>query len=542
MSKIRTAKVTNYPSIYKQILKNKKTCFKSALVPNFVPPNWLICPMNIKSLFAKPFAQYIYNKQIKEQASALKNQQIILNQLVKSAANTQFGWEHHFSQIKDYASFKQNVPIRDYEGLKTYIEKIKSGEANVLWKGKPLYLAKTSGTTSGVKYIPISKDSISNHINGARDAILTYMATTSQVDFAGGKMIFLSGSPELERVGGIPTGRLSGIVNHHVPAYLRGNQLPSYTTNCIEEWEEKLDKIVEETLGKDLTLIGGIPPWMQMYFDRIVQVTGKPVKEVFPNLQVLVQGGVNFEPYKAKLFETIGKPVDTIELFPASEGFFAFQDQRDQSGLLLNTNSGIFFEFIPLAEIHKEHPTRYSLAEVQLNENYALIINNNAGLWGYNIGDTVKFVSLNPYRVIVTGRVKHFISAFGEHVIGEEVEQAMLKATAQMDAQVIEFTVAPFIQQAAGKSYHEWLIAFEKQPADIEAFAKLLNQYMCEKNVYYNDLITGNILEPLHITILDKDAFINYMRSEGKLGGQNKVPRLSNDRKLAEGLLQYISH
>ena len=498
--------------------------------------------MNIKSLFAKPFAQYIFNKQLKEQANALKNQQLILNQLVKSASNTLFGKEHHFKEVSDYESFKKRVPIRDYEGLKSYIEKIKAGESNVLWKGKPIYLAKTSGTTSGVKYIPISKDSISNHINGARDAILTYMATTGENEFAGGKMIFLSGSPVLERVGGIPTGRLSGIVNHHVPAYLRGNQLPTYTTNCIEEWEEKLDKIVEETIGKDLTLIGGIPPWMQMYFDRIVQVTGKPVKEVFPNLQVLVQGGVNFEPYKAKLFETIGKPVDTIELFPASEGFFAFQDQRDQSGLLLNTNSGIFFEFIPLAEIHHEHPTRYSLADVQLGENYALIINNNAGLWGYNIGDTVKFVSLNPYRVVVTGRVKHFISAFGEHVIGEEVEQAMLKATQAMNAQVIEFTVAPFIQQAAGKSYHEWLIAFEKQPKDMQAFASLLNQYMCEKNVYYNDLISGNILEPLRITLLDKNAFIDYMRAEGKLGGQNKVPRLSNDRKLAEGLLQYISH
>ena len=498
--------------------------------------------MNIKSFFAKPFAQYIYNKQLKEQANALKNQQLILNQLVKSASNTLFGKEHQFKEVTDYESFKKRVPIRDYEGLKSYIEKIKAGEANVLWKGKPIYLAKTSGTTSGVKYIPISKDSISNHINGARDAILTYMATTGKNEFTGGKMIFLSGSPVLERVGGIPTGRLSGIVNHHVPAYLRGNQLPTYTTNCIEEWEEKLDKIVEETLGQNLTLIGGIPPWMQMYFDKLEVTTGKKVGELFPNFNVMVQGGVNFEPYKAKLFESIGKPVDTIELFPASEGFFAFQDQRDQSGLLLNTNSGIFFEFIPLAEIHKEQPTRYSLAEVKLDEQYALIINNNAGLWGYNIGDTVKFVSLNPYRVVVTGRVKHFISAFGEHVIGEEVEQAMLKATQAMDAQVIEFTVAPFIQQAAGKSYHEWLIAFEKQPKDIQAFATLLNQYMCEKNVYYNDLITGNILEPLRITLLDKNAFIDYMRAEGKLGGQNKVPRLSNDRKLAEGLLQYISH
>ena len=366
--------------------------------------------MNIKSLFAKPFAHYIYNKQVKEQALAVKNQESILNQLVRTASNTVFGKEHHFDQIKDYKSFKQNVPIRDYEGFKTYIEQIKAGKANILWKGKPLYLAKTSGTTSGVKYIPISKESISNHINGARDAILTYMASTGNVDFAGGKMIFLSGSPVLERIGGIPTGRLSGIVNHHVPAYLRGNQLPTYTTNCIEEWEEKLDKIVEETLGKGLTLIGGIPPWMQMYFDRIVELTGKPVKEVFPNLQVLVQGGVNFEPYKAKLFETIGKPIDTIELFPASEGFFAFQDQRDQAGLLLNTNSGIFYEFVPLAEVQDTNPTRLHLGQVQLGEQYALIINSNAGLWGYALGDTVKFVSLDPYRIIVSGRVKHLIS------------------------------------------------------------------------------------------------------------------------------------
>jgi hypothetical protein len=496
--------------------------------------------MNIKSLLAKPFAGVIQRQINKEQLSAVEDQQSILNQLVKIGKTTIFGKEHGLDQVKTYEDFKKAVPIRDYEAFKPYIEQIKKGTQNVLWKGRPIYFAKTSGTTSGVKYIPITKDSIGNHINGARNAILSYMSQAQQTQFAGGKMIFLSGSPELERVGGIPTGRLSGIVNHHIPQYLRGNQLPSFETNCIEEWEEKLDKIVAETVGKDLTLIGGIPPWMQMYFDRIVETTGKSVIENFPNLQVLVQGGVNFEPYKAKLFETIGKPIDTIELFPASEGFFAFQEDRTHPGLLLNTNSGIFYEFIPLAEVHHENPTRLSLGQVKLGEQYAIIINSNAGLWGYNIGDTVKFVSVHPYRIIVTGRVKHFISAFGEHVIGEEVEQALLDVTKAMNVSVVEFTVAPYIQQGQGKSYHEWFVEFERAPENLAHFEQQLNEAMSAKNVYYLDLIQGNILEPLHVRVLSKNAFIDYMRSQGKLGGQNKVPRLSNDRKIADDLKQYI--
>jgi len=496
--------------------------------------------MNIKSLLAKPFAGVIQRQINKEQLSAVEDQQSILNQLVKIGKTTIFGKEHGLDQVKTYEDFKKAVPIRDYEAFKPYIEQIKKGTQNVLWKGRPIYFAKTSGTTSGVKYIPITKDSIGNHINGARNAILSYMSQAQQTQFAGGKMIFLSGSPELERVGGIPTGRLSGIVNHHIPQYLRGNQLPSFETNCIEEWEEKLDKIVAETVGKDLTLIGGIPPWMQMYFDRIVETTGKSVIENFPNLQVLVQGGVNFEPYKAKLFETIGKPIDTIELFPASEGFFAFQEDRTHPGLLLNTNSGIFYEFIPLAEVQHENPTRLSLGQVKLGEQYAIIINSNAGLWGYNIGDTVKFVSVHPYRIIVTGRVKHFISAFGEHVIGEEVEQALLDVTKAMNVSVVEFTVAPYIQQGQGKSYHEWFVEFERAPENLAHFEQQLNEAMSAKNVYYLDLIQGNILEPLHVRVLSKNAFIDYMRSQGKLGGQNKVPRLSNDRKIADDLKQYI--
>lgn len=498
--------------------------------------------MAIKSFLAKPFASYIYKQIRKGMDHAVEDQQAIFQHLVKTAANTEFGKDHGFADIKTYEDFTKQVPIRDYESFKVYIEKIKQGKHNVLWKGQPIYFAKTSGTTSGVKYIPITKDSIPNHINTARNALLCYMAETGNTKFADGKLIFLSGSPELERVGGIPTGRLSGIVNHHVPKYLRSNQLPSYETNCIEEWEEKLDKIVEETIHQNMTLISGIPPWMQMYFDRLTEKSGKKITDLFPEFSVMVQGGVNFEPYKAKLYESIGKKIDTIELFPASEGFFAFQDSQHAEGLLLNTNSGIFFEFVPAAEIFSDKPTRLSLKDVKVGENYALIINNNAGLWGYNIGDTVKFVSTNPYRLIVSGRTKHYISAFGEHVIGEEVESAILKAAEEDHVHITEFTVAPMIAQHDGKSYHEWFIEFENMPADMASFAHKIDNNLRHKNVYYDDLITGNILQELKISPVKKNGFIDYMKSIGKLGGQNKLPRLSNDRKIAEALQPFIEN
>lgn len=472
-------------------------------------------------------------------ATALDDQEAIFKELIKTGSKTVFGKDHKFDTIKSYEDFKNAVPLRDYEQYKPYIEFIKAGKHNILWKGQPIYFAKTSGTTSGIKYIPITKDSIGNHINSARNALLCFMSETGKSSFADGKMIFLSGSPDLERIGNIPTGRLSGIVNHHVPSYLRKNQLPSYETNCIEEWETKLDKIVEETIDKDMTLISGIPPWMQMYFDRLSQKSGKKITDIFPNLTVIVHGGVNFEPYKAKLFDTIGKTLPTIETYPASEGFFAFQDSQQAEGLLLNTNSGIFFEFVPTSEIFSENPTRLSLRDVKVGENYAIIINSNAGLWAYNIGDTIKFVSTNPYRIVVTGRVKHYISAFGEHVISEEVEYSLLKAAEEEGVHITEFTVAPMIKQDAGKSYHEWFVEFENKPADIYSFATKVDNNLRSKNIYYDDLITGNILKPLEIKPVHKNGFIEYMRSVGKLGGQNKVPRLSNDRKLADELLRW---
>jgi hypothetical protein len=495
--------------------------------------------MKIKSFLARPFASYIYKQIRKGMNTAVEDQKKILKELLKVGRSVEFGADHHFRDIDSYESFRQAVPIRDYEKFKSYIEKIKEGRHNILWKGQPIYFAKTSGTTSGVKYIPITKQSISNHINSARNALLCYIAESGNHQFTNGKMIFLSGSPELERIGGVPTGRLSGIVNHHIPSYLRTNQLPSYETNCIEDWESKLDKVVEETISQNMTLISGIPPWLQMYFDRLRQKSGKKVKELFPEFSVLVHGGVNFEPYRAKLIDSIGFNIDTIETFPASEGFFAFQDSQRTEGLLLNTDSGIFFEFIPAQEIFNENPTRLSLKDVKVGENYALIINNNAGLWGYNIGDTVKFLSVDPYRLVVTGRIKHFISAFGEHVIGEEVEYSLMKAAKESGLRIVEFTVAPMVQSVNGRSFHEWFVEFEQQPDDLKEFARRVDNNLRDKNIYYDDLIRGNILDPLVIRPLQKNAFIGYMKSVGKLGGQNKVPRLSNDRKLAEALQPY---
>ncbi len=472
-------------------------------------------------------------------ATAVADQETILKTLIKTGRTTEFGKEAGLSQVNTYEEFRQAIQIRDYEEMKPFINQIKEGKHNVLWKGRPIYFAKTSGTTSGTKYIPITKDSIPNHINTARNALLCYMAETGNSKFADGRMIFLSGSPELERIGDIPTGRLSGIVNHHIPSYLRTNQLPSYETNCIEDWETKLNKIVDETMDKNMTLISGIPPWMQMYFDELIKRKEKKIADIFPNFNLMVQGGVNFEPYKAKLFESIGKKIDTIELFPASEGFFAFQDSQNAEGLLLNTNSGIFFEFVPAGEIFNNNPPRLSLRDVKVGENYALIINSNAGLWGYNLGDTVKFLSTDPYRILVTGRTKHFISAFGEHVIGEEVEYSLLKAAKEENVHITEFTVAPFVSKGEGKSYHEWFIEFENTPSNMQEFARKLDETLQNKNVYYGDLINGNILTPLKIRAVRKNGFIDYMKSVGKLGGQNKVPRLSNDRKIADDLLKW---
>lgn len=498
--------------------------------------------MGLKAWLSKPFASWVVKREQRWKQNAPASQDRIMLDLIATAANTEFGKKHNFSSVRTYEEFKANVPLADYEDLRQYIDRVVKGEPDILWPGKPEYFAKTSGTTSGVKYIPISKESMPEHIKAARNALLHYIHETGNVSFVDGKMIFLQGSPVLNIKAGIKTGRLSGIVAHHVPAYLQSNRLPSYATNCIDDWEDKVHAIVAETINEDMRLISGIPPWVQMYFDELsLRAGGRKIREIFPNLSLFVYGGVNFEPYRARMEESIGRQVDSIETYPASEGFIAYQDSQSEKGLLLLADAGIFYEFVPVEEYYNVSPTRLKLSEVELDKNYALIMSTNAGLWGYSIGDTVKFVSLNPYRIIVTGRIKHYISAFGEHVIGEEVEYALLQAAREFNVEISEFTVAPQVNPAEGQlPYHEWFVEFAHEPADIKTFALKVDVLLQQKNIYYKDLIEGKILQPLVLRSMKPDSFRNYMKEEGKLGGQNKVPRLSNDRVIADKLEQWI--
>jgi len=492
----------------------------------------------MKSLLIKPYARYIARQVAREKRTALVDQKAIFDQVLKRGRKTAFGHDHRLDHVNSYKDYTDAVQIRDYEGLKSYFDRQVAGERDVLWPDKPRYYAKTSGTTSGIKYIPITDASMPNHISTARRALMNYAARDRNTRIFDGKVMFLSGSPTLGDTAGVKTGRLSGIVNHEIPSWIRSNQLPSYATNCIEDWESKVDRIVEETSTADLRLISGIPPWVQMYFERLLAFTGRTsVLEVFPHLQLFMYGGVNYEPYRATIESLIGGHIDSVETYPASEGFLAFQDTVDNQGLLLNTNSGIFFEFVPLAEIGLPHPRRYSLTDVELHKDYVVILTSNAGLWGYNIGDTIRFVSLNPYRIEVSGRVKHFISAFGEHVIGKEVEEAMHIACRQHHASVREFTVAPQVNPVGTTHpYHEWWIEWDQPPSDIEAFSQSLDREVCRQNAYYKDLIDGAILRTLIVRSLPEGAFRSYMKNQGKLGGQNKVPRLSNDRLLVSQL------
>jgi len=494
--------------------------------------------MGFRSFLAKPFAARIASRVRTMQQHAVADQDKILASIVSKAKQTAFGNDHSFHQINTYEEFKYAVPIRDYEGLKTYFDRVVSGESHVLWPGRPRFFAKTSGTTSGVKYIPLTTDSLPNHFGTARDAAFNFAWKTGDFSFMDGKIIFLSGSPIMDDTNGIPTGRLSGISNLLVPAWLKSNQMPTFNTNCIEDWEPKVETIVQETLLEDMRMISGIPPWVQMYFEKLIEHSGKStIAEIFPNFNLFIYGGVNYEPYRAKIERLIGKRIQALELYPASEGFIAFQSDPGDPSLLLNTNSGIFFEFIPASEYFNERPTRLKLDQVQTGISYAIILNSNAGLWGYSIGDTVEFSSVNPYKIRVTGRIKHYISAFGEHVIGKEVDDAMLDVSRSMNVHITEFTVAPQVNPENGLPYHEWFVEFDQAPADLHTFAAALDASMRRQNIYYNDLIKGKILRPLVITSLKPGAFIRYMKSQGKLGGQNKVPRLSNDRYIADLLI-----
>ena len=494
---------------------------------------------SLKETIAKVYANYVVKKTAKWSNNPIKTQEKVMKKLISRAKNTKFGKDHDFKNILNYSDFSKNIPVRDYEDIKPYVQQIIDGENNVLWPKKPIYFAKTSGTTSGEKYIPITKDSMPFHVKGSVDATMHYIVETNNTKFLNKKIIFVQGSPVLGSVNGIKTGRLSGIVAHYTPAFLRKNTMPSWEVNCIEDWEKKIETISTETLNEDMAAIGGIPPWVVMYFDKLLSLSKKKtISEIFPSFSLFVYGGVNFSPYKNVFKKLIGKEIDSIEYYPASEGFFAYQDSQKKEGLLIQLTSGIFYEFIELSEMQKPFPIRISIKDVELNKNYVLIVSTNAGLWGYNTGDTIAFVSLKPCRIIVTGRHKHFISAFGEHVIGGEVEKALKEATDQTGISVKEFTVAPMINPEKGLPFHQWWIEFDGNPSikEIELTAKKTDSTLREINSYYSDLIEGKVLRPLMIISVQKGGFKNYMEAEGKLGGQNKLPRLSNDRRIVDKL------
>ena len=495
--------------------------------------------MRIKSIFAKPIARRIRKRIYQWAIQPERTQQKVFKKLIKQAEKTKFGKTHNFSKILSYDDFQKSVPVYDYEDLKPYIDRILNNEPDVLWPGRPLYFAKTSGTTSGAKYIPLTKASMPCHIKAARNALLMYIAETGNSSFLDGKLIFLQGSPIIEIQKNVKIGRLSGIVAHYVPGYLQKNRMPSWETNCIEDWETKINAIVDETLNADMRLISGIPSWVQMYFEKLTEKTGKNISEIFPEFKLFVYGGVNYEPYRNKFEQMIGKRIDTIELFPASEGFFAFQDRQDQKGMLLLLNNGIFYEFIPTAEFTNTQPRRLTVGQVEIGVDYVMIISTNAGLWSYNLGDTVQFTSLKPHRIIVSGRIKHFISAFGEHVIAKEVEEAMKYAVSDGKVIINEFTVAPEVHPDNGLPYHEWFIEFEKEPIEMDVFIERIDTHLQKQNSYYLDLIQGKVLRSLKVRQIQKGGFQSYMKSVGKLGGQNKVPRLSNDRKIADLLTNW---
>jgi hypothetical protein len=479
------------------------------------------------------------NKFYRWEHNSLGLQKNEFKKLLRQGTKTAFGLDHNFEDIQDYDTFKKHVPVGDYEGIKPYIERIIQGERNVLWPGRPIYFAKTSGTTSGAKYIPITRQSMPNHIESARNALLMYVLKTGNIRFIPGKYIFISGSPVLEKTNGILTGRLSGIVHHHIPVYMKFKKMPTFKTNSINDWEEKLDHIIDETLTENMSLISGIPPWLEMYFERLLARTGKEnILEIFPDFSLLVHGGVNFNHYKDKIFRLIGKEIDAVETFPASEGFFAFQDEFPSKGLLLIPDSGIFYEFIPADRIHEENPPRLWLGEVETDVNYALVLNTNAGLWGYSIGDTVRFVSTNPYRIQVSGRLSQYTSAFGEHVIAEEAEAAIAEAAQKTESIVKEFTLTPLVDNPDGLPCHQWFVEFVKEPDSLESFTLVLDKALQEKNAYYRDLIQGKILQHAMIKVVPDGTFNRYMDAMGKLGGQNKVPHLSNERDIAEWILQ----
>ena len=496
--------------------------------------------MSLKEFISKIYFKRMLKKIENFQKDPVGEQETIFRYLMKQASKTQFGKDHGLTPNTSYEDFKKLVEIKKYDDFIPYIDKVLEGEKNVLYPGKPLYLATTSGTTSGEKYIPVTKDSLKRGMASSVLCSATYLEETQNYPSLFKKMVILSANPALENINGVLTGKITGIFNRHIPSFMKKQRIPSVETNSMDDWDEKMERTIYEALGQDVGMVGGFPGWIIRFFERTLQVTGKKtIKEVFPNLKIITHGGVAYGPYKERMETLIGEQFDRLEVFSASEGFMAFQDRQQTEDMLLVPNSEIFFEFVPLDQWGTPDAERLSLKDVKVGIPYALVISTMAGLWAYDLGDTITFTSLNPYRLKVSGRTKHFISNSGEHLISEQVEWALTETAKTFGVEIIDFSVAPLITNTENGNRHEWLIEFQNHPEDLQAFSQSLADNLCIKSDNYKILRESSILHDPVVTPLKRGAFVNYMKSIGKMTHQNKVPRLMNSRNLADAVKAY---
>ena len=495
--------------------------------------------MSALSFILKIIAKRTFKKSISDQKNALMHQKNILNNLMSRGKSSLFLKDLHRPLIKSYNDFMLKIPVSGYESYRKYIELISRGHKHVLTCDSPMYFAITSGTTSGTKYIPLTKKMWDFQSQAIKELLLLYAYQTNNYNFSNAAMMFIQGSPELKFLNKVPFGKLSGIAARHVPFYLKKNRFPSMKTNSLSPWDFKIERIVKETWDKDMQILGGIPPWVITYLEALLKYTKKETaKDVFPNLKLYIHGGTSFDVYKKSFLKLCGS-IDTLEVYPASEGFFGYQNLLNEKGLLLLTNHGVFYEFIALSDFNKNNNKRVPLEGVELGVDYVMVVSTVAGLWAYNTGDTVSFVSKDPYRIVFSGRAAQYCSAFGEHVIEKEVQQALNEALEKFGGIVSEYSVCPYVSTNKQQgSCHHWFIEFVVPPKNMVDFSQYLNQRMMAQNIYYNDLVNSGVIDVLKIYSVKSGGFGEYMKSIGKFGGQNKCPHLSNKRNIGDFLLK----
>ncbi len=476
----------------------------------------------------------------------IDTQQQVFNDLIGSAQFTEYGKKYRFEEINNIAEFQKNVPINDYETLKPYIQRILEGTQNVLWPSPIKWFAKSSGTTNAKsKFIPVSKESLDNtHFRAGKDVLALYLRENPGSNLTNGKCLILGGSHQVNQLNAASFfGDLSAVTLQNMPFAGQLFRLPELSIALMTEWEEKIDRMAHSTINENVTYIAGVPTWTIVLIKRIFEITGKnSLLDIWPNLELYIHGGVNFTPYRRQFEQLIPSPnMHYRETYNASEGFFAAQDREDEEGMLLFLNHGIFYEFMPMEEYGKENPRTLTLKEVELEKNYAIVVSTNGGLWRYLVGDTIQFTSLSPFRIKVTGRLKHFINAFGEELIVDNADNAIAIACAETGAVVADYSAAPVYMTGEDNGAHEWIIEFEYLPVPLEQFTNLLDKSLQAINSDYEAKRYKDMALRMPIVHrMPKDGFKQWLKDKGKLGGQHKVPRLSNERTYIEEMLPYV--